>query len=186
MIKKSVRPHAATRPRQHARFRGMSLCFYVILLTFLTFTFPTLAADEPPQATGLPLPRYASLRSGDTNMRTGPGMRYPIKWVFTKKGLPVQITAEFEIWRRVRDPDGAEGWVHKSALTGKRTALITQATDMHKKEDPASPVVAHVTAGVVGQIMSCSANLCRVKCNDVKGYLPKATFWGAGKDEVFE
>lgn len=135
---------------------------------------------------GLPVPRFASLRSNEVNMRTGPGTRYPIEWVFTREGLPVEIISEFEIWRRVRDPDGAEGWVHKSALSGKRTGMITAAHDLHDAADPQAPVVAHLEAGATGQILSCTKDWCRLKFDGAKGWLPKADFWGAEPNEAFD
>jgi SH3-like domain-containing protein len=136
---------------------------------------------------GLPLPRFASLRSDDVNMRTGPGTRYPIEWVFARQGLPVEITAEYEIWRRVRDPEGAEGWVHKNALVGKRTAIVTGALrELHTDADEKSLVAAHLEMGAVGQLMSCAKDWCKVRFNGTKGYLRKTEFWGAYPGEMFD
>jgi len=143
--------------------------------------------DESKAASGLPLPRFASLRSSDVNMRTGPGTRYPIEWVLKHQGLPVEIVAEYEIWRRVRDSDGSLGWVHKSALSGKRMALITGSMhDMHKNNDDKSEVVAHLEMGTTGQVMSCAKDWCKVKFSGIKGYLRKTDFWGAYPNEVFD
>jgi SH3-like domain-containing protein len=136
---------------------------------------------------GLPVPRFASLRSNEVNLRTGPGTRYPIDWVFTREGLPVEITAEYDIWRRVRDPEGAEGWVHKSALTGKRMGMVTGTSrELRDSTDPQSAIVAHLEPGVVGQIQSCAKDWCKLKFDSVKGYLRKTEFWGAEPGEVFD
>lgn len=141
--------------------------------------------DNPKGASGFPLPRFASLRADEVNLRTGPGTRYPIEWVFRKEGVPVEITAEFDVWRRVRDWEGSEGWVHKSTLTGKRALLVTGGTrNVYDEASDGSPVVARVEAGTVGQILSCQPAWCRAKFGDVKGYLPKGQFWGAYDHEI--
>lgn len=167
-----------------------------LLLAFLTALFaghPAFAAasesdnDTSKGASGLPLPRFASLRSNEVNMRTGPGTRYPIEWVFGREGLPVEITAEYEIWRRVRDPEGAEGWVHKSALSGKRTAIIVGAVrELHQSGEAQSPAVAKLEVGVTGQLISCTREWCRLKFDGIKGYLRKSDFWGAYPNEMFD
>ncbi|MDP9127140.1 MAG: SH3 domain-containing protein [Pseudomonadota bacterium] len=135
---------------------------------------------------GLPVPRFASLRSDEVNMRTGPGTRYPIEWVFKRQGLPVEVISEYEVWRRVRDPDGAEGWVHESALSGKRSVIVTAPHDLLDDADPKAAVVAHVQAGVVGQLVSCSKDWCKLRINGIKGYLPRGDFWGAKVGEKLE
>src|SRR5262245_5050819 len=77
-------------------------------------------ANNPRKGSGLPIPRFASLRSDEVNVRSGPGTRYPVEWVFKRKSMPVEIVAEYDIWRKIRDWQGASGWVHQSLLTGKR------------------------------------------------------------------
>ena len=76
-------------------------------------------------ASGLPVPRYVSLKSDRVNVRAGPTKDHDVAWVFTRAGLPVEITAEFENWRRIRDWEGSEGWVYHSLLSGRRTAVVT-------------------------------------------------------------
>lgn len=163
---------------------GLISCAIILL------ALPALAAVDETEsgkgASGLPLPRFASLRSNEVNMRTGPGTRYPIDWVFRQQGLPVEITAEYDIWRRVRDPEGAEGWVHKSALSGKRMAVVSSAHDLHAESNEQAPVTAHLDKGALGQVMSCTKDWCKMKFEDVKGYLPKADFWGVYPSETFD
>ena len=158
----------------------------VFLILFLLMPIVAHAADAEDKTMGQPLPRFASLRSDEVNMRTGPGTRYPIEWVYKRKGLPVEITGEFEIWRRVRDADGSEGWVQKSNLTGKRMAMVTGAYDLRDEASPQAPVVAHLEKDAQGQILSCTKDWCRLKFDDVKGYLPKNQLWGAYPTEVFD
>lgn len=164
---------------------------FLKLLLLLCLAFLPLAAfadeegDNAKSGSGLPLPRFASLRADEVNLRTGPGTRYPIEWVFRKEGMPVEIVAESDIWRRVRDFEGSEGWVHKSTLTGKRNLIVTGETrTLYDQADESSVVVARVEPGSVGEILSCQTVWCRVKFEDVKGYLPKRHFWGAYEQEI--
>src|SRR5258708_2086270 len=110
--------------------------FLLGVLAVLLAGGSALAADPPPivhKGSGLPLPRFASLRSDEVNVRTGPGTRYPVDWVFKRKAMPVEIVAEYENWRKIRDWQGASGWVHHSLLTGKRRFIIpSKATTLHK------------------------------------------------------
>jgi SH3-like domain-containing protein len=143
--------------------------------------------DEAKGSSGLPLPRFASLRSGEVNLRTGPGTRYPIEWVLVRKGMPLEITAEYDVWRRVRDWEGAEGWVHKSSLTGKRGGVITGAQrELRESDKASSPTLAHLESGAVGEVLSCAPEWCRVRFGGIKGYLRKSEFWGAYANEIFD
>ena len=164
----------------------------IVLTLLLTLVITPLWAassenENDPATSGLPVPRFAALRSGEVNMRTGPGTRYPIEWVFIHQGLPVEIIAEYEIWRRVREPDGTEGWVHKISLTGKRSAIVTGASrDLRHDHDDKASVVAHLEVGAIGQLISCNPEWCKLKFNGIKGYLRKKDFWGAYPNEVFD
>ena len=157
----------------------------VVLFALLGLGAPSLATaqgnnETVPASSGLPLPRFASLRVDEVNLRTGPGTRYPIDWVYVREGLPVEITAEFDIWRRIKDWEGTEGWIHKSALAGKRTAIVTgeDTRPLLDKKAATAGIVAIVDAGAIGQILSCDASWCEVKFEGHKGYMPKATLWG--------
>lgn len=163
-----------------------------LLILFFMWALPLQAApnessnDGDKGISGLVVPRFASLRSGEVNMRTGPGTRYPIEWVLTHPGLPVEIIAEYEIWRRVRDADGTEGWVHKISLTGKRTAMVMGAVrELRDDRDDQANIVAHLEPGSVGQILSCNKDWCKLKFEGIKGYLRKNQIWGAYPNEVF-
>ncbi|MGB9154273.1 MAG: SH3 domain-containing protein [Alphaproteobacteria bacterium] len=158
-----------------------------LLIISLCVAAPVFAAEDIDNSSHLPLPRFAALRSGEVNMRTGPGTRYPIEWVYARRGLPVEVVAEYDIWRRVRDPEGTEGWVNKTELTGKRSAIITGAThELRDGRDDTSAIVAHLETGSIGQLVSCAQDWCKAKFGDVKGYLRKADFWGAYPNETFD
>src|SRR5215475_1432117 len=95
------------------------------------------------KGSGLPIPRFASLRSDEVNVRTGPGPRYPIDWVFKRKGMPIEIVAEYENWRKIRDFQGASGWVYQGLLTGKRSFIIpSKVANLYKTPATAAEVVA--------------------------------------------
>jgi SH3-like domain-containing protein len=145
------------------------------------------AEEEKPAGTGLPLPRFAALRSDDVNLRAGPGFRYPIEWVYKRRDLPMEIEREFEVWRLVQAPDGIRGWVHQATLTGLRTFMVqgADATLRSEPKDDAAPV-AVLKAGVVGRIRSCDAGSgwCRLQVGTYRGFLKRSEFWGTLPDEV--
>jgi SH3-like domain-containing protein len=138
-------------------------------------------------ATGLPLPRFAALRSDEVNLRAGPGTRYPIDWIYKRRDLPVEIQREFEVWRLVQDPDGIKGWVHQATLTGRRSFIVTggDATMRRDPQDNAS-AVAILKPGVIGRLRSCQAgsDWCQVQVGDHRGYLKRGQFWGILPNEV--
>jgi SH3-like domain-containing protein len=139
------------------------------------------------RGSGLPVPRFASLRSDDVNVRSGPGTRYPVEWVFQRKNMPVEVIAEFDTWRKIRDWQGTTGWVHQSMLVGKRTVVIAgrQVTLLRTPEND-SPAVARVEASVQGELLSCKAGWCRVRINDYKGWIARSDIWGVYPNEKIE
>lgn len=157
---------------------------------------PGPAAEAPKQtpgpATGLPVPRYVSLKSGRINVRRGPGDDYPIEWVFEKKGLPVEITAESDRWRRIRDREGDIGWVWHSMLDGRRTAIVENRMGdgrplaLHVEPTAASAVVAYAEPGVIAQLASCKAGWCELKASGYEGWIERTSLWGVYPDETFE
>ena len=142
---------------------------------------------DPTHASGLPIPRFVSLRSGEVNARTGPNVRYPIEWVFTRKEMPVEITQEFDTWRRIRDWEGSEGWVHQSMLSGKRSIIITGDVRSVRKEPRSDAnVIARAQPGVIGWLRKCQGDWCEVDLKGYRGWMQRAEFWGAYKDEKIE
>lgn len=152
---------------------------------------PTEPASTAEQAKGtstsMPLPRFAALRSDEVNLRTGPGVRYPIDWVYKRRDLPVKIEREFEVWRLVRDQDGVKGWVHQATLTGRRSFVVTGTERVIRRQSNAdSAAVARLQPGVVGHIRGCeaAAQWCQVQVGDYKGWLKRDEFWGILPDEA--
>ncbi|MGE4351932.1 MAG: SH3 domain-containing protein [Bdellovibrionales bacterium] len=162
------------------------LSFFYFCLVTVTATSSVWAQEDNKGASGFPLPRFASLQTDEINMRTGPGTRYPIEWVYVCEGLPVEITAEFDVWRRIRDWEGSEGWIHQNALTGKRRLIVTgQTRNIYEDPDTASAVKAHAEPGAIGTLLECQPLWCKVKFDDMNGYMPKSAFWGTYANETF-
>lgn len=157
-----------------------------IIFALLLLAVPAAAQTET-QPTGLPLPRYASLRADEVNVRTGPGPRYPVEWVFVRRNMPVEIIAEFDTWRRIRDWQGTEGWAHKSMLSGRRTVMIQgDVRTLRREATEDSPAVARAEPGVVGRLESCDAGWCRVEVGGFEGWLKRDEFWGVYPEESIE
>jgi len=146
------------------------------------------AKDSALTTSGLPVPRYVSLKSDHVNVRAGPTKDNDVAWVYTRSGLPVEITAEFENWRRVRDSEGAEGWVYHSLLSGRRTAVITMKSKddlapLYESADPKSPLAARLQAGVVAQVKRCAAGWCHISGKGFDGWIEQQRLWGVYADE---
>ncbi len=126
-----------------------------------------------------PVQRFVSVRSDEVNVRTGPGVKYPIEWVFVLKDMPVAVIAEFEHWRRICDWQGTTGWVHRAMLSSKRTVIVTKgvATLRREPSDKAA-AVARLESGVVGELSDCEDRWCRVSVEGHRGWLAAAEFWG--------
>lgn len=149
--------------------------------------------DTPPRdpnrgaVTNLPLPRFVSLKTGEGNARRGPGLTHRIDWVFTRAGMPLRITAEYENWRRVEDADGLGGWVHYSLLSGVRSVLVAEGTvDFRALPRDEAPVQFRAEQGVVGRVISCADGWCRIQIEGERGWARADQLWGVAPDEVID
>ncbi|MHB2167497.1 SH3 domain-containing protein [Alsobacter sp. R-9] len=136
----------------------------------------------------LPVPRYVSLKSDRVNLREGPSKDHRTSWVFQRSGLPVEITAEFETWRRIRDAEGAEGWVLHSLLSGRRTALVApwskgDPLPLYTRPSAKSEVEAQLQPGVLASVKSCDGTWCRVSGGGFDGYMAQDRLWGVYPNE---
>jgi len=153
---------------------------------------PAAAAQRPdlPQKgadSGLPVPRFVSLAADKVNARTGPGSRYPIAWQYQRRGLPVEVVGEYEYWRRIRDRDGTETWVHKNLTSGKRYALVDGTIrELFKKPDPNSDVLLTAEPGVQARLRKCQDSWCQVEIAGARGWIPRNHLWGIYASESFE
>ncbi len=160
-------------------------------IALLPLLLPTMAgaAEEPSilNPSGLPVPRFVSLKSDYVNVRVGPGKRYPIRWVYTRQNMPVEIVEEFAHWRKIRDMDGDGGWVHKSLLSSLRTAMIVdKAQNLYAKPDPTSRPTVRAGATVISPIRRCAADWCELQLKEHRGWVRKVDIWGVKREEVFE
>ena len=175
-----------------------------VLLTFVASAPAAVAGDAPPTGvdaqqtgsvglSGLPLPRFVSLKSGRVNARIGPGINYSVNWLYLKPGLPMEIIQEYDNWRKVRDSDGAEGWVNQSLLSGKRTALVApwqkgKDSELKLLSEPETDagVVALIEPGVIGKINQCNGEWCEMTFAGNTGWMSQSSVWGAYPGEAIK
>lgn len=142
-------------------------------------------AEERGPVTNLPLPRFVSLKAAEGNVRRGPSLSHRIDWVFTRRSMPLEVTAEYGHWRRVRDREGAGGWVHYSLISGVRTVLVERdMLALRMKPESEARVVAHAEAGVIARLGDCGPDWCRITAGRQKGWVTKDALWGVGPGEL--
>ena len=155
---------------------------------------PEPEPEKPPEPTkgsnsNLPLPRFASLRSEEVNMRTGPGTRYPIEWVYKRRDLPVQVTREFDVWRLVEDQEGVKGWVNQAVLAPRRSGVVVGGEqDLRAGASDTATPVARLKPGVIVRLRSCEANSewCQASVGDYRGYIRRTALWGMLPGEIVQ
>ena len=173
----------------------------VALALFAALAAPSAAsaANEQPvgKVSGLPVPRYVSLKTDRVNLREGPSKDHRTAWVFQRAGMPVEITAEYEVWRRIRDAAGTEGWVLHSLLSGRRTAVVMpwakpgqQPLPLYDRQDEGSSVVAQLQSNVIASVKKCDSGWCRLVIaqpgRDLSGFIRQDRLWGVYPNEKVE
>jgi SH3-like domain-containing protein len=164
----------------------------VLAMLAALYASPDIALADPiGPVTKLPLPRYASLKTDRVNLREGPSKDHPTKWVYERAGLPVEITAEFEIWRRVRDSEGVEGWVLHSLLSGRRTALVTpnktgENSSIYVRASESADLAATLQSRVIVNIRNCDGAWCLIDGDGFKGYIQQVKLWGVYPNEKID
>jgi SH3-like domain-containing protein len=181
---------------------GETMRKFVLSLALLALgAVPAPAQQQPPGGrlgTGLPVPRYVSLKTDRVNLREGPSKDHRTAWVFQRAGLPVEIIAEYETWRRIRDSEGTDGWVLHSLLSGRRTALVMPWAKGEQapialldRSDDKGGTVAQLQPGVIANIKGCDGTWCRItivreRSVDVNGYVRQDKLWGVYPNETVE
>ena len=198
--------HRATVNRWTATCASVRLgTLIAALVVTATLTGPSYAQSGPGAAqpygvgaTGLPLPRFVSLKSDRVQVRQGPGTDHKVLWVFNRVGLPVEIMQEFENWRQVRDQDGSVGWVAHALLSARRTAVVlawaagpqekgtTRTVPLHVEASTSANSIALLEPGVVCDIRSCDGGWCHVSVGDYRGYIEQAKLWGVYPGETIK
>jgi len=153
---------------------------FFLVAAVLVGAIPTSIAQQD-------LPRWVSLRSDEVNVRTGPGTRYPIEWVFVRESLPVEVIAEFDNWRQIRDMDGDTGWIHQNLLSRNRFAVIVGDVAMMVRDPEIGGVpVAVIEPGVITQVLRCRGDWCRLHAGGHTGWLLRTQIWGVYRDEAVD
>jgi SH3-like domain-containing protein len=157
----------------------------------LTCAAAAARAANDAATSGLPVPRFVSLKADRVTVRGGPDKDHDVAWIYTRVGWPVEITAEFENWRRIRDSDGTEGWVYHSLLSGKRMAAVqlktkTDLAPLYAKPDAQSGLAAQLQSGVLGTIKHCTGTWCRLVGDGFDGWIEQNHLWGVYPDEKIE
>ena len=147
---------------------------------------PAAAAEDG--TSGLPVPRFVSLKADKVNVRNGPNRDHDVSWVFNRAGLPVEVTAEYETWRRIRDADGAEGWVYHSMLSLRRTALVApwlkgETVPLRDAANTDARVVARLEPSVLAVVKMCDGKFCRLVGDGFDGYVQQSQLFGVYPNE---
>lgn len=162
-----------------------------VMALLLAALLPSVAAAQNVDAeaglSGLPVPRFVSLSANEANMRSGPGEKYPIIWVYRRAGLPVEVIREYGIWRQVRDVQGTVGWMNKNLLSGERTAYVTRKVrTLYARSDLASKPVWRVEPGVIAKIVVCEEAWCQLSIDGKSGYILRNQIWGVYSNETID
>lgn len=161
----------------------------ITMLTAISASSGENAGRKTGTVTGLPVPRFVSLKASEVNARVGPGAEYRIAWVFKRAGLPVEVLAEYETWRQVRDSEGGTGWIAAALLSARRTAVVAPWA----KQGGALPLLAsrrgtseaaRIEPGAIVDILSCDGETCEVYAGNRKGWLPQKNLWGVYPGEA--
>ncbi|MCT7374535.1 SH3 domain-containing protein [Chelativorans salis] len=176
--------------------RGLPILVLALMATVASpsiFPSEAIAQSLERGPSGLPLPRFVSLKSGRVNMRVGPGTDYAVEWLYLKPGLPMEIIQEYDNWRRVRDADGAEGWINQALLSGRRTGAAApwfkgkQATiPLRAQAEEDARHVAEVEPGAIGEVRVCNGEWCRMSFSGHEGWMKQTLVWGVYPGETIE
>lgn len=156
----------------------MRLMTLILALAGLLGMTAPAAAQGCDTHSGLPVPRFVSLKFESVNGRAGPSLGHPIVWEYTRAGLPLEVIAETADWRRVRDPDGEETWMHRRVLSGRRAVILSAAATLRARPEADAVVEAEAEAGAVLWLERCRAGWCRLEAGGRRGWLEAGTVWG--------
>lgn len=171
------------------RKRNAMLRACTAALLAASVALPAFAVEDASilNPSGLPIPRYVSLKSDEINVRVGPGKRYPIRYVYRRAALPVQIIEEFAHWRKIKDYEGASGWVHKGMLDGNRTAMVMdKPQNLYARPEVSDQPVMRAEPTVIGHVRACLPDWCLLDLAGRDGWIRKSDIWGVAREEVFE
>lgn len=167
----------------------LSACLLLLAAGLPLAPVAALAQQSIGSDSGLPIPRFVSLRAEEVNLRAGPGMQYPIEWVYRRPDLPVEVIDEFDNWRKLRDWEGTEGWVHSSMIQAKRTAQVLATADggartLRRAPAAEAPAVATLQPEALGVLIGCDAGWCQLSFGGFEGWLQHEEFFGIHPNEA--
>jgi SH3-like domain-containing protein len=179
--------------------KNLAVIFFTFVLLFYVSAYADDAETEMVagteekavpgfRTTALSLPRFVSLRSDKVYARTGPALRYPIKWVYQREKMPVEVIQEYDSWRKARDVGGEEGWIHNSLLTGERTVIVRAENMIPMREGFSrnARLVAHVEPEVIALIKKCTDGWCKIEAGGYSGWVERNFLWGIYEDEFLD
>lgn len=163
--------------------RRIQIAFLSVLIVLPGFA----SAQERGSVTNLPIPRFVSIEVDEANVRRGPSMTNRVDWIFQAEGLPVEITAEYGLWRRIRDRDGVGGWVHHALISGVRTGIVdVDMAALRIRPDPSAAIRAQLERNVIGRFLSCDGSWCRFQAGGYRGWILQSEVWGTRPGEIIE
>lgn len=170
---------------------GKKIGLILIILGLGMVVIPSLSHAQGAEAfnnSGLPIPRFVSLRGDKVFLRTGPALRYPIKWIFVRNGLPVEIIQEFDTWRKIRDINGDEGWIHLSLLSGKRNVIVSaeEGVTLLRQPEENSKLVARLEKDVQAALEECQESWCKITAGSFSGWTQRKSLWGVYEAEELD
>lgn len=186
-----------SRPSSHPIIRRMTLAVLAAALALTGVVAEgivphSVAVAQQVGPSGLPLPRFVSLRANRVNLRVGPGTNYAVEWMYTRSGVPMEIIQEYDNWRRVRDAEGAEGWINQSLLSGNRTAVAAPwhkgkdvQINLYREANRGSPIRAILEPGVITSVRACNGDWCEVDTSGHRGWVEQAQLWGVYPGETY-
>lgn len=145
----------------------------------------TASVQAQSASSGQPIPRFVTLNADEVNMRSGPGVRYPVEWVYQRRYMPLEVIAEHDTWRKVRDVEGTEGWIHRAMLSSRRSVVVeADEIIMRREPDNGAPVTARLATGMVAVVEKCDAAWCEVRTAGYEGWITRKNIWGLYDSEV--
>jgi SH3-like domain-containing protein len=144
------------------------------------------AVAPPIVATGMPVPRWVTVKAGRVNVRRGPTLEQDVLWTYVKSGTPVEVIAEYDAWRRIRDADGQTGWVKGAMLDGKRNVMVTGRVNTAILDAPKADAeaVAFAEPGLVAKLVACTGEWCEISSRGYEGFVARDRLWGVYEDET--
>jgi len=154
--------------------RGVAVLLVLLASLFLAGPAPAAPEASPPR------PYFVSIKVDKAFMREGPSDNHRVKWIYQRKGLPLEVLASFEVWRRVKDMDGEIGWIHTALLSRDRTTIVKGNADVpvRRRAEASSDVVADAKPGAIGQLLGCTKSACEVKFEAARGWIERTRLWG--------